>query len=118
MMTIRAAQNLQNRGYSSKDVTALITGDVAHLAPIVFASLCLGHPMSAMSSSWKPDLLRMIEMTKPRLIFCQADKYDLVVECLTDLELKAKIFTFNGSKGDSEPVENLFAETKCEDDFV
>lgn len=117
-MTIRAAQNLQKRGYSSKDVTALITGDVAHLAPIVFASLCLGHPMSAMDSVWKPDLLRMLEMTKPRLIFCKVDKYDVVVECMADLGLQSKVFTFNGTKGDSEPVENLFVETNCEGDFV
>lgn len=118
MMTIRAAQNLQKRGYNSKDVTALITGDVAHLAPIVFAGLCLGHPMSAMASSWKPDLLRMLEITKPRIIFCEVEKYDLVVECMADLGIQAKVFTFGGAKGDAEPVENLFVETNCEDEFV
>lgn len=117
-MTIRAAQNLQKLGYNSKEVTAIISADVPHLAPVIFASLSLAHPMSTMSSTWKPDLIRMLKITKPRLIFCQVEKYDLVVECMADLELKANIFTINGASGDSEPVENLFAETGREDDFV
>lgn len=117
-MTIRAAQNLQKRGYNSKDVTAIVAGDVAHLAPIVFASISLIHPICVTNSSWKPDTLRMFEMTKPNLIFCDVEDYDMVVECLDDLELKAKIFTFYKTIGDSEHVELLFAETGNEDEFT
>lgn len=118
MMTIRAAQNLQKRGYNSKDVTAIVAGDVAHLAPIVFASLSLGHPICVTNSSWKPDTLRMFDMTKPNLIFCDVEDYEMVVECLDDLGLKAKIFSFYKTIGETENVENLFAETGNEEEFT
>lgn len=116
-MSIRAAQNLQKRGYNLKDVTAIVAGDVAHLAPIVFASIFLGHPICVTNSSWKPDNIRMFEMTKPNLIFCEVEDYDMVVECLNDLGLKAKIFSFYKTIGDAEHVENLFAKTGNEDEF-
>lgn len=117
-MTIRAAQNLQKRGYTSKDVTAIVAGDVAHMAPIVFASLSLGHPICVTNSSWKQDTLRMFEMTKPNLIFCDVEDYEMVVECLEDLELNAKVFSFYKTIGDAEHVDNLFGKTGNEDEFT
>lgn len=43
--------------------------------------------------------------------------YDLVNECLIEIGKRVQIFTFEGIKGDSEPVENLFTETGVEEDF-
>lgn len=117
-MSIRAAQNLQNRGYATKDVTAIVSGDVAHLAPVVFANLSLCRPICVTNSSWKPDTLRMFDMTKPNLIFCDVEDYETVVECLNELELTAKIFTFYKTIDDSEHVENLFTETENEEEFT
>lgn len=87
------------------------------LAPIVFAALCMGCPINAQSSAWKPDLLRMLEITAPDVIFCEVEVYHKMVECLTELGNKAKIFTFNGTIGDSEAVQKLFEETGIEDEF-
>lgn len=117
-MTIRAAQNLQARGYGSKQVVGIVARDVPHLIPIVFASLCLGHPMNIMNMTFKADMIRMLQISEPSLIFCEIERMDLLVECLNELKMKAKIFTFNGTKGDSEPVESLFAKTGNEDAYV
>lgn len=85
--------------------------------PIVFASLCLGHPMNIMNMTFKPDMIRMLQISEPRLIFCEVDKMDLLVECLNELKMKPKVFTLNGTKG-AESVECLFAKTGNEYDFV
>lgn len=116
--TIRAAQNLQRRGYEPKQVVGIISGNVAQLAPIVFASVCLGWPVNSMPTMWKKYIITMLQKTEPKLIFCEVKVYDLVVECLDEVGYKAKVFTFNGKKGDSEPVENLFIETGIEEDFM
>lgn len=93
--------------------------NVALLPPIMFASLCLGCPINALHTNVeKSDVIHMFEMTEPSIIFCGIEVYDLVSECLADLHNKAKVFTFNGTKGDSEAVERLFEETGIEEDFV
>lgn len=118
LMTIRAAQNLQKRGYNTKQVVTLNCGNVAYSSPIIFASLCLGCPVNTLGSDWKPHMLTTLQLIEPKLVFCEVEKYDATVECLTELGIKAEIFTLNGTRDDAESVENLFVETGTEDDFV
>lgn len=117
-MTIRAAQNLQRRGHTSKQMISIISANVPHLAPIVFASLCLGGPVNTIPTTPKREILRILEMTEPKLIFCEVRVYDLVRKCLTELQMHAKIFTLNGATDDAEAVENLFIETGIENEFM
>lgn len=98
---------------------ATIAGNVADLAPIVYASLCLGWPVVTMYTSMeKSSILRMLRLTEPKIIFCELKVYDLVVECLSKFEINAKVYTFNGTKANSEPVKSLFEESGIEEDFV
>lgn len=120
MNTIRAAQNLRQRGYcESKQVITIISGNVAHLAPIVFAALSLGCPINTLDVQMeKSTVLSMLWLTQPHLVFCEIIVYDLIVEVLTELQMDARIFTFNGSKANSILVDVLFAETGIEESFV
>lgn len=119
LKTIRAAQNLQARGYKPKQVIGVMCENVAHLSPIVFASFCLGCPVNVLSASvQKPDVLHMLRMTKPSVMFCDVSVFELIKECLSELGNNAKIYTFNGTKDDSEAVETLFKETGIEEDFL
>lgn len=117
MRTIRAAQNLQRRGID-KRMIGIMAGNVADLAPIVFASLCLGCPINPIHMTSKQDIIRVLKLTEASLIFCEVKVYDLLIECLNEAAINAKIFTFNGTTGDSEAVEHLFDETGSEEDFV
>lgn len=117
-MTIRAAQNLQKRGYNSKQIIGINSLNEPYLAPIIFAALCLGIPVNPLYSKWKPDIIKMFTLTEPAIIFCEIERYDITVECLTEMKLKANIFTLNGLKSDSEAVENLFVETGMEHEFL
>lgn len=117
--TIRAAQNLQKRGYGSKQVFGLMAKNSHHVAPVVFASISIGCPVNTLDCSFgKTELIHMLSTTKPKLMFCDIEVYDLVKKCLLELCNDAQIFTFGGSKGESEQVENLFSETQNELDFV
>lgn len=117
--TIRAAQNLQQRGYKPKQVFGLMAKNSQHVAPIVFASISIGCPVNSLDSTFgKTELIHMLSITKPALMFCDVEAYDLLNECLTELQNDAKIFTFGGSKDEAEPVEHLFSKTCNEDDFL
>lgn len=120
MKTIRAAQNLQNRGYKAKQVIGLMVENVPHLCPIVFAAYSLGCPINALSTSVeKSDVIRMLGITEPSVMICDIKVYDLIKECLMELgNNKAQIFTFNGTKNDSIAIEYLFERTGNEENFV
>lgn len=117
--TVRAAQNLHKRGYQSKQVFGLIAKNSQHVAPIVFASISIGCAVSTIDTSFgRAEILHMLNITKPILMFCDIEVVDLVQECLKQLQNDAKIFTFGGSTNGSEPIENLFAETQTQNEFV
>lgn len=118
MMSIRAAQHLQKRGYNTKQAISLNCGNIANQTPIVFASLCLGCPVNTMSTDHKPHILKTLALIEPKLLFVEVEKYDVTVECLKELKMTPKIFVLNGTKGDAESVEKLFEATGTEDDFV
>lgn len=89
------------------------------MAPIIFASFCLGCPVNPFHSSVKKNqLLHMLYTTEPNLIFCEASVYDLVVDVLNDLGNHAKVFTLNGTRNGAEAVESLFKETGIEEHFL
>lgn len=116
---IRAAQNLQTRGYQPKQVVGIIARNSHHVAPVYFASLAIGCPVNAFDPSFgKAEIIHMLSTIKPVLMFSDVACYDLLAECLTDLRNDAKIFTFGGQRGQSEPVENLFQETHNESKFT
>lgn len=117
--TIRAAQNLQKLGFQPNDVFGFMARNSHHLAPIVFASLCLGCPFNPIDPSFqKQEIMHMFAITQPKLVFCDVDKYELVEECLQELDNDSKIFTFGGTVGESILVDGLFEETFTENDFM
>ncbi len=119
LKTVRAAQNLQKRGYKSHGVYSFIVGNTDDLAPVLFATFCNGCAVNGLDPSFKKiELIHMLGMVQPDLVFCGIEVYELVTECLKDLKNSAKIFTFGGCKGDSEAVEVLFNETETEQLFM
>lgn len=117
--TIRAAQNLQKLKYPRKSVVGVIANNNPDLAPILFASFSLGFPVSALDPAFgKVEIKSIINITKPRVFFCEVSLYDVLKTCLKELDITADIFTFTGQREKSMPVENLFAETKLESEFL
>ncbi|XP_037033669.1 4-coumarate--CoA ligase 1-like [Bradysia coprophila] len=119
LKTIQAAQNLQKLGYGKGDVFAICARNNHYVAPIAFASLCLGCPLNTLDTSFgEPELTHMLSITRPKVVFCDADVSELIECVLEKIEIEAKIFTFIGGDGNSIPVEELFTETNDEDHFT
>lgn len=89
------------------------------MAPTVLGSMYLGCTVGAIDDMYKqPNMTNMLKITQPVLMFCHISLYDIVKECLDDIGNTAKIFTFDGQVGDSEPVENLMVENGDETSFL
>lgn len=117
--TVRVAQNLQKVDHDSKSVVGIMTHINSDVAPIVFAALCLGRPISVMDPSFtKSELKSIIGISKPKTFFCDINVHSLLEASLRDLNITARIFTFDGKRGDSISVDTLFAETNDEDNFL
>lgn len=117
--TVRAAQNLQARGYKSKQVFGLMARNSHLVAPIFFASISNGCPIVSLDPSFgRAEVIHMLSITKPVLMFCDIACCDILSECLRELGNQAEIFTFGGQQGESEPIESLFVETHKEHEFM
>ncbi|KAG4079641.1 hypothetical protein HA402_010421 [Bradysia odoriphaga] len=118
LKTVRAAQNLRKLGYSKGDVFSYSVMD-RHVAPVIYAAFCLGCPVNTISPFFgKSDMIHVLRITKPKLMFCDVERYHFVSDCLLEAELDAKIITFGGSTMHSYPVENLFVGTGMEHTFL
>lgn len=117
--TIRAAQDLQARGYTSKQSFALLARNNHHVASIAFASLALACPLHCLDPLFgKAEMICHLNLSKPVVMFCDIAYYELLNECLLEMGIETKLFSFGGSQGRSEPNENLLIETNKEDQFT
>lgn len=84
----------------------------------MLASICIACPINCLDPLFsKTEITHMFSITAPKIVFCDADVYDLVRECLTELENDASIFTFCGTADDSVSVEQLFEDTPEVNEF-
>lgn len=117
--TIRAAQNLQALGFVRDQVFGILARNSHDLAPIVFASIAIGCPVQTLDPSFgRTELVHILKLTEPVLMFCDIDCYELLNQCLIELGIAAKLYTIGGTKGRSELVESLFKVTHKEDQFM
>lgn len=118
LKTIRAAQNLQKLGYHCGDIFTTVSDNNYNLAPIVFASICLGCPVNTLVPMFhESEIKTSFQLIEPKLVFCTVKSYDKVRNALIETGNEAKIFTMDGQVDDSLSVENLFEETTTESDF-
>lgn len=116
---IRAAENLQRLGYKSNDVFAIMARNSKDVAPVVFAALFNGCALNTLDPNFGTvELSHMLKTTKPCLIFCDLDVYDLVAKCVKETGMNSIVLTFGGQKSSSKSVDSLLTETGTEDQFV
>lgn len=100
-------------------MVGILANNVPDLAPIIFAAMCLGYPVSPIDPQFgKSELKSLITITKPNIFFCDVNLHNTLVSCLKDLNISAQIYTFNGVRKNSSPVDELFAPTNNESNFV
>lgn len=60
---------------------------------------------------------RIFEIVEPKILLCLTTEYGEIVDALTKMNLKPKIYTMDGVVDDSESAEKLLEKTGCEDEF-
>lgn len=113
------AKNLQKFGCQKDDRILYFTTNSAEIAPLVFASLCLGCPIVAFSPYLRTaEVNYQLSFLKPKYVICDIEYYPMLRECFMNMEISAQFFTFDGQMGGSIDIECLFDETDDNSPFV
>lgn len=116
---IRIAQNLQLKGFNSRQVFGFMVNNTDHVAPLIFAAFCLACPIAPVHSLLsKEEIVQTFMKTKPSVVFCDAVAYHRMNEALKDLKVNVKVFILGEAIDDVETIESLLIETGTESDFV
>lgn len=116
---MRAAQNIRSLNFEKGDVFAVVSKNNHELVPLFVALLCLEHPFNPVDpSSTEEAFMHMFSITKPKLVFCDIESYEMVRRYLRKLNAEAKIYTFCGQYDDSIAVNELFRPTNKEAEFM
>lgn len=59
----------------------------------------------------------MFNKTRPKIVFCDGDLVSRVKDALNDIQLISDIFAFDGNENDVRYVDELFIETRYEQEF-
>lgn len=107
--TIRVASNLQALGCQKGEVVFFLTNNTADIPAIIFASLWLGCPVTALGTfNTELERFSFLKITQPKYVFCDLDEYGQLKECFKNLHYEPKFFTFGGQIGVSRSIESLF----------
>lgn len=115
----RAAQNLQNRGYKSRELFCFLAENTDDLLPIYLASIglaCITVPLHSMLT--KNEIVPILMKIQPIVIFCDTTSWEQLNAALTEIQSNPKVFIIGDRVDGVESVENLFAETDDECNFV
>lgn len=113
------ARQLRDVGLQKDQVIFFLTNNSADIAAFVFAALCLGCAIAGRrSSSSKFEHIRYLSVIKPKYVFCDVEYYAFMKECLMDLKIEAKFFTFGGQIGESISLNDLLENDDMDTYFV
>lgn len=109
---IRVAQNIQKLNYEKDDIFAIVAKNSPDADSLFVGLLCAGHTFTVLHPSHgEINLIQMLEIIKPKVVFTEPESLALVKKCLTKLR--------NGEQiSNSVGVADLFAETGIEGDFT
>jgi long-subunit acyl-CoA synthetase (AMP-forming) len=91
-LVINIAKNLSNLGYKCGDIAGLIAKNSTYVAPTIFALLLLRLPISPLDTSFSiGKIVEIYRKTQPKVIFCDHNNADKILDALTMLESEARV---------------------------
>uniref|UniRef100_A0A182QIE9 AMP-dependent synthetase/ligase domain-containing protein n=1 Tax=Anopheles farauti TaxID=69004 RepID=A0A182QIE9_9DIPT len=120
---VRFAQNLTANGVRQGDVVTLANANSENLAPLACALLTIGAPMNPLAPSFnEDDMANMLRTTKPKLVFCDDNNYEVVRNALekvvTDKDQMPPLYVLESDREDVKHAEDLLKETGQEENFA
>ncbi|EAL40220.1 AGAP008545-PA [Anopheles gambiae str. PEST] len=120
---IRFAQNLTKVGLRPGEVVVLANANSENLAPLACALLTIGVPFNPLAPAFNEyDMENMLRTTKPKLVFADADNYEVVRKALEHAvprgDTLPPIYVFECTRDDVKHAEDFMKETGSEETFV
>ena len=119
--SIKIGKYLTKCGLKEGDLIGFVTANTENLASIVFACFTLGLPINPLAPVMnEKDIVQMFSMTKPKMIFCDAENVKVVQNAVDEMKSEAKILTVMDKFDEFECVTKILEEMAGEsvDDFV
>ncbi|XP_023938243.2 luciferin 4-monooxygenase [Bicyclus anynana] len=116
--SVQCANAFRKLGYHHEDVVLLMGPNHIHLTIPMYAAFYLGMSVAGIDMTLGVNELRdTFKFNAPKVIFCQSERANDVVEALQGLNIKPQIVTFdqgNGFLSFSELLEKYGSETSVE----
>lgn len=92
----RIAKNLLKEGFKLGDVVGLVAKNTTYVAPLVLACLLTGCPISTLDPTFDVgEVSHIFKQTKPKIVFCDHDNYEVVSEALKRCANESEILTID-----------------------
>ncbi|XP_037810846.1 luciferin 4-monooxygenase-like [Lucilia sericata] len=91
------SKNLLKLGLKVGDVVGMYANNATHTATVMVAAYLCGTPVNALYPGFDKDSAELIyKVTRPKIIFCDVENYEIAAKVNQDLQLNAPIFIMNG----------------------
>lgn len=118
-LTINLARNLTKLNVKPNDVIGVICRNSKYLSVLLYGCIVIGAPINPLDNSFdKKDIKHIFGLTKPSMVFCDAEVYHTTKLMLEELGNSAKIFTLREKIAEVPFIEDLLQPTGETTEFV
>jgi 4-coumarate--CoA ligase len=90
----RLAKNMLRESLEIGNVVGMVVKNTTYVAPVVLGCLFIGCPISTLDPTFDiAEIVNIFKQTKPKLVFCDHDNFDVVAEALRRCENSSEIVT-------------------------
>ncbi|XP_039432016.1 probable 4-coumarate--CoA ligase 3 [Culex pipiens pallens] len=120
LRAIRAAQNLMALRLGQGDMVSMACANSENLVPMALGLLINGMPFNPLAPGYGlDDMAHMMEITQPKLVFCDANNYELTMKAVElSVKIKPLIYVFESDMENVNKAEDLLKETGREQLFL
>lgn len=94
----RIAGKLTKEGFKFGDVIGLVAKNTTYVAPVVLGCFLVGCPVSTLDPTFDSnEVANIFRQTKPKLVFCDHDNYEVVTEALNNCNNDSEAVTVDES---------------------
>ncbi|KNC21035.1 hypothetical protein FF38_02010 [Lucilia cuprina] len=102
------AQQFLDHVMALSDVVGMYANNATHTATVMVAAYFCGTPVNALYPGFDKDSAQLFyKVTRPKIIFCDVENYEIAVKVNQDLQLNAPIYTMNGEVGGVSSILSL-----------
>lgn len=94
---LRVAKNLSfMEDLKQGDVIGLVVKNTTYVAPLILGSLLIGTPCNTLDPSFEEnEIAQIFHQTKPKIVFCDHDNWEVVIEALKRCESSSEVWTID-----------------------